>query len=217
MSYNTLIYREPGGNKEIVSSGGEIEVQSGGTLDIQAGATIVGEYLLRGVIPLDLFSAREIISNDIVVVADGAAQGSGGILAKDTTPTLLRVNGATDKAARLTWASSNSDEIQFSPVMIPPDFDPSIAITVHLLALAAGATDTPTFDVQVFEGVGDTEMGAATGAVSAALAELTATIPAAGLSGHPLGFLNICLVPGAHTTDALYLYGAWIEYTRKAP
>jgi hypothetical protein len=28
--------------------------------------------------------------------------------------------------------------------------------------------------------------------------------------------LNISLVPSAHAGDALYLDGAWIEYTRKA-
>lgn len=37
--YNTSVYREQGGNKMVVASGGEVEVQSGGTLDVQAGST----------------------------------------------------------------------------------------------------------------------------------------------------------------------------------
>jgi hypothetical protein len=77
------------------------------------------------------------------------------------------------------------------------------------------ANDTPVVDVQVFNGVGDTEMGAATAAVTGvAVAEYTVTIAAANVAGHP-GVLNIALVPAAHEADDLYLYGAWLEYTRK--
>ena len=36
-----LIYLEQGGAKQVITSGGEIEVQSGGTLDVQSGATVV--------------------------------------------------------------------------------------------------------------------------------------------------------------------------------
>jgi len=38
-SYSSAIYMEPGGAKQVVESGGEIEVQSGATLDVQSGAT----------------------------------------------------------------------------------------------------------------------------------------------------------------------------------
>lgn len=38
-SYNTSIYFEQGGAKQVVGSGGEIEIQSGATLDVQSGAT----------------------------------------------------------------------------------------------------------------------------------------------------------------------------------
>jgi len=40
MSYQPKFYRELGGDKAIVASGGEIEVQSGGTLDVQSGSTL---------------------------------------------------------------------------------------------------------------------------------------------------------------------------------
>ena len=36
---NTLVYLEQGGAKQVVLSGGEIEVRSGGTIDVQSGAT----------------------------------------------------------------------------------------------------------------------------------------------------------------------------------
>lgn len=38
--YSTLVYMEQGGAKQVVLSGGEIEVQSGGTVDLQAGASV---------------------------------------------------------------------------------------------------------------------------------------------------------------------------------
>lgn len=40
MTYQPKVYREQGGDKLVVASGGEIEVQSGGTLDLQAGSTV---------------------------------------------------------------------------------------------------------------------------------------------------------------------------------
>ncbi len=44
---------------------------------------------------------------------------------------------------------------------------------------------------------------------------MTRTILAANISGNPLGFLNIGVVPGTHGTDAVFIYSAWIEYNRK--
>lgn len=184
--------------------------------------TITGGQVIEGAkargdghIPLSLTGLREIFSNDIGAAADGAAQGSGGILGSDTTPALKRVNGATDKALKVEWAAANVDEVQFDAVPMPPDLDPEKDITIHLLAKMGGSTDTPTIDVQVFDGAGDTEMGGATAALSAALTELTVTVAAAGIAGPPSGFLNIALVPGAHGTDALHLHAAWIEYARR--
>jgi len=169
--------------------------------------------IATGFIPLDISTAREAISNDIANAVSSTGVSSGGILAQDTTPVLERANDATDKALRLNWAASNVDEIQFGSIPKPPDMDTTNDITVHLMAKMAGATDTPTIDIQVADGEGDTEMGGATAALSATLAEVTITITAANLAAAP-GFLNVGLVPGAHTTDILYVYAAWIEYTR---
>lgn len=154
--------------------------------------------------PLDLGSAREISSNDI-----GNLAAHGGILATDSTPTYERINGATDKGLRVLWAASNSDEIQFSPIPMLPGMGLN-DLSVHLYAVMSGTTDTPTIDVQAFAGVGDTEMGGATAALSDTLAEVSTTLTAANLTDHP-GFLNISLVPGAHTTDTITLYCAWLE------
>ncbi len=165
-----------------------------------------------GHLDLSLGSLREIASDEI---PNTAAVPPGGILTDNTTPAYTRVSGATDKALRVEWVSSNVDEVQFPPTFMPPDLDDAQDLTIHLLAKMSSTNDTPTIDVQVFDAIGDTEMGRPTAALSDTLAELTVTITAANISGNPLGFLNISLVPGAHGSDALELYAAWIEYAKK--
>ncbi len=175
--------------------------------------TIEGaRFRASGHIPLDITAMREIASNDVQALTN-----HGGLLASDSTPSLSRVNGATDKALQVVWAAGSTAEAQFPPVSMPEDLDETSDISVHLLARMSGATDTPTIDVQAFDGIGDTEMGGATGALSDSLAEVSATLSAADISGHPTGVLNIALVPGGHATDAVELYAAWVEFTRKNP
>lgn len=167
-----------------------------------------------GYLPMDITSMREIASNDIQNLA-----AVGGILASDSAPALLRLNGATDKALAVTWATGNLDEAQFPPIPMPADLDETSDITIHLLVKMSGGADTSTnFDVQVFDGIGDTEMGGSAGNFTSSLVEYVVTILAANISGNPTGFLNISLVPsGAHGTDTIQLVGAWGEYTKKLP
>lgn len=164
--------------------------------------------LATGYIPIPLASFREISANDYINTA-----GDAGMLSKNTTPILERVNGATDKKARISWAASNSDEIAFD-FAYPPDLDDTAALTVNLLMVMAGATDTPTVAISYFENVGDTNAGGNTAALSNTLAKKSVTIAASDVGPYPAA-ASIGIVVGAHTTDACYLYGAWIEYTRK--
>jgi predicted RecA/RadA family phage recombinase len=185
-----------------------------GTSQLADNAVTAGKLTATmgtGFIPLDITSLREIASNAIQNLA-----AHGGILASDSAPQLERVNGATDKALRVTWtAEADTDEAQFPPVPLPVDLDATENVTFHCLAAMEDTNDTPTIDVQVWDAVGDTEMGGATGAVTGtSVAEYTVTILAANISGPPTGFLNIGLVPAAHATDDMYLYAAWLEYAR---
>ncbi|MEJ0015708.1 MAG: hypothetical protein WDN25_03930 [Acetobacteraceae bacterium] len=124
------------------------------------------------------------------------------------------MNGATDKALRLNWAASNVDEITWS-FAYPPDLDDAQPVEVHVLAAMAGASDTPILTVGYFEGVGDTDAGGATAAVTGtSVAEYTRTIAAADVGPAP-NVASVSLVPGTHGSDALYLYAVWIEYVRK--
>ncbi len=187
--------------------------------DLAAGSVGVSELttnLKVGYIPLDLFSVREAISNVLQAAADGSALGSGGILATDTTPILQRINGATDKAARISWVATDQGEIQFAPVTYPPDLDDTAAVVVHLLVYKDANMDaTASIAVGYFEGIGDTNAGGSTAAITeTTLAEKTVSIAAGDVGAHP-NVATITLIPAAHANDAIYCMGAWVEYTRK--
>lgn len=165
--------------------------------------------MATGFIPLPLTIAREITSNDLPAVGTP----DGGLLSLDTTPTLKRANAATDKKLRLGWAASNSDAITWD-FTYPTDLDDTANVEVHILAAMAGAIDTPTIAINYFEGLGDSNAGGATAAITGtSIAEYSRVITAANIGAAPNG-ASVELVPGAHTTDALYVYAAWIEYTR---
>ncbi len=196
------------------------------TLYIEDGATskkaTIAELrtalIPKGFIMLDISSLREIgliTANDI-----GTLANNGGLLSSDSTPAFKRLNLATDKSAMVEWPTSDVTEVQFPPQPMPPDLDETVDLTAHLLIRMSGSTDAlVTIDIQVWDGIGDTEMGGATGVITATLAEHTITIANANVSGNPTGVLNVNLVPGGtlHTVDTIQLMGAWIEYTRKLP
>jgi len=162
-----------------------------------------------GFIPLDIANA--------VIIAANAVQNTteGGRPDGNTAPTLQRINAATDKALRVSWAAGSQVELQFPPVALPPDLDDAAPIEVHLVCAKDANANTVNIDVQAFFGVGDTECGAATSTIAQARAEYSVALAAADVPAHP-ELLNIILVPGAHAGDAVYLDGAWLEYTRKA-
>ena len=182
-----------------------------GVADSTTSLIIAAEIVepVKGSILLDLASARRLNAG-----ASFNAANIGGLTASDTTPIYQRVNGATDQAVRLNWAATVVTEITWS-FPYPPDWDDTNDVTVHLLAAMGGSADTPTMTVEYFEGVGDSDAGGATGAITGTtVAEYTRTIAAANIGAHP-NFASVSLTPGAHGTDALFLYAVWIEYTRK--
>ncbi len=187
-----------------------VYINDGGTSKKATIAQLRTALNPKGFIMLDIAALREVAANDIQNLA-----AHGGLLASDSVPILKRTNAATDKSLRVEWALGVTDEVTWGNIPMPPDLDETVDVTFHLVAEMSGAADTPVIDVQIWDGVGDAEMGGNTGALADAISEVTVTIANANISGNPLGFFNISLVPAAHGTDAIYLYGAWIEYTRK--
>lgn len=170
--------------------------------------------LRKGVIQLPIASARAITTNDITV--KGA--GDGGVVSKDTDPILERENAATDKALRLSWASASVIEVAMPSVAYPPDLDDAQPIVVNILAkMKAASVDVPVIAVGAFEGVGDTNAGGNTAALSTSMQKLTVTLADVDIGAYP-NVINVTLKPGTHATASndVYVYGVWLEYTRKA-
>ena len=172
-------------------------------------AAKLSSTLKTGFIPLSLTSWRLIASNDIAAVGTP----DGGLLSLDTAPTLKRINAATDKQLRIAWAASGVVEITNSFVY-PPDLDDTAAVEFHFLAAMAGVTNTPVVAVGYFEGVGDTNAGGNSAAVTGtSIAEYSVTIAAGDVGVSPQS-ASVSLIPASHGTDVLYIYSTWIEYTR---
>ena len=164
--------------------------------------------LIVGTIQLDIFSVHILSSNDYLATSEG------GFPDTNTAPLLERVNSATDIASRLVWAAASVVELQFATVAKPADLDEAQDVTVHLMTEKDADANTFGIGVKFFDGKGDTSVGGSTGTVAQALGESTITVLAAGIAASP-GFFNVALVPEAHAGDALHLYAAWLEYTRK--
>lgn len=190
---------------------GNLAAGSIGTTQLATAAVTalnLSATLKTGFVPLYLAGAREIATNDIINAA-----GIGGLLSSDSTPALKRINGATDKKQMIEWVSSNNDEIVWD-FPYPPDLDDTAAVTVNILAKMSGATNTPVLAVSYFEGVGDTNAGGNTAALSSSLAQVSVTIAAGDVGVYP-NAASVGIVPGAHTTDKVQVLAAWLEYTRK--
>lgn len=202
---NVLHVPSPGSGTLGAGTVGEANLADGAVTGAKLAAATVG----KGFIPLDITTAR-LISGDAIQNTT-----EGGVPDGNTAPALERVNAATDKALRLKYIANGVEEIQLPPFAYPPDLDDAAAVEVHVLAAMAGATDTPVIAVGYFEGVGDTNAGGNTGAVTGVgVAEYSKSIAAGDIGAHP-NFANVTLKPAAHANDALYIYAAWIEYTRK--
>ncbi len=161
--------------------------------------------LATGAVPLNLSEFLIIATNDIANTAH---------VSKNTDPILERANGATDKATRLSWASASVLEAAFGSIPWPADLDATAPVLVKIAAIMkSGSVDTPVIAVSAFEGIGGTNLGGNTGALSTTLQVLSVSLT---VTGYP-GFISISLKPGTHGTSSndAYIYGVWLEYTRK--
>jgi hypothetical protein len=192
---------------------GDVTISGAGVTAIGATkvlASMLGANLAKGYIPLDITTAKIISGNAIGNTTEGLLPDG------NTDPSLARVNAATDKALRVIWAASSVVEVQFAPFAYPPDLDDTANVTVNFIAAMAGATDIPVLTVSYWEGVGDTDAGGATAAVTGTtLARYSRTIAATDVGAYPK-VATVGVTPAAHGSDALHLYAAWVEYTRKS-
>lgn len=103
---------------------------------------------------------------------------------------------------------------------IPMDLDETADVSVHVLASKAADNDSLTLDCEVYpvavgDGANADIQDTAAQAITAAISELTFECGADGVLAAP-GTLSVVLtLGGTNDGDAVYIYGAWIEYTRK--
>lgn len=179
--------------------------------DANVTAAKLTATMQKGFINLPLTSFRLIATNDIA--ASGSADG--GIVSKDTAPVLERINGATDKSLRIKWVANGVVGIT-QMFAYPADLDDAAAVTVNLIYYKDGNTNsTMVAAVNYFEGIGDTNAGGNTAALTGTTLTKVAVTIAAGDVGASPNVATIEIVPGAHANDALYLLGCYVEYTRK--
>jgi hypothetical protein len=138
----------------------------------------------------------------------------GGLLTAVSTPAYEIVNGDTDGQHRIAWAAGDVSPITVTKML--RGIDTTEDMQFHFRAAMASSNDTPTLSLDTYFNEGDTKVEDTTGALSGTAATVTATVAASDI---PSGaeFVSVEITPGAHNTDALYVYGAWAEDCRSWP
>jgi hypothetical protein len=111
------------------------------------------------------------------------------------------------------------ENLQFT-VPIPQDLDDAEDITIHVLAGKAANLDSLTLDCEVYPcAVGDTAnadiQDTAAQALTQAASEIVFTCGADGVLPAPGTLTVVLALGGTNDGDAVYIYGAWVEYTRQ--
>jgi hypothetical protein len=163
-----------------------------------------------GYIPLDITTVRVLSGGDVVLNTTEAGMPDGNL----NDPSLIRINAATDKGLRLLYTTNSVEEIMFAPFALPPDIDSTAVLSIKIRAnMAAGGQNTPVLALSYFEGVGDSNAGGNTAALSTTVATVGVDVLATNV-GAAGAAVTVGIIPGAHANEALHIYAAWIEYTR---
>ena len=144
----------------------------------------------------------------------------GTVLTKQAT-TVAGIAQLADKeqVINIPINCTSGESLGFT-VPVPQDLDDTADITVHVLAGKAAALDALTLDCEVYPcAVGDTAnadiQDTAAQTITEAASELTFTCGDDGVLAAP-GTLSVVLaLGGTNDGDAVYIYGVWVEYTRK--
>lgn len=147
-------------------------------------------------------------------------QEDGTALTKQaTTVTGIAQIGDKEQVIMIPVNCSSGEALGFS-VPVPQDLDDSEDITIHVLAGKAAALDELTLDCEVYPcAAGDVAnadiQDTAAQAITEAASELVFECGADGVLAAP-GTLSVILtLGGTNDGDAVYIYGAWVEYTKK--
>lgn len=150
--YSTKVYREQGGAKEVVASGGEIEVRSGGTLDVQSGATVTlpSGAIERDDLATETSAVYGIPINRIVSNAGAAltaAETAGTFDVTIGTNTYLANGEVTDNETEVSVA--------YTQFVLPPEYVAASSVTIRLpcalIKTGSPTNNGSTIDLEVYE------------------------------------------------------------------
>lgn len=185
------------------------------TVSLTAGAEATVEAEIAAML-VDMETAQATIPIPLGAIT----MEDGTVLTKQaTTVTGIAQLANKEQVITIPIDCSSGESLGFT-VPVPQDLDDSEDIVVHVLAGKGGALDVLTLDCEVYPcGVGDTAnadiQDTAATTITEAASELTFTCGADGVLAAP-GTLSVILaLGGTNDGDAVYIYGAWVEYTRK--
>jgi hypothetical protein len=137
---------------------------------------------------------------------------AGLVLTAATTPAVV----AAETNALVVQAVASSNVLGSFVLAVPKDYDiVKDELTIRVVAQMGGATDTPTLNASAFRKRAGAALSAglttvASAALSNAAKEVTITVSGNGLRQDDM--LTINLTSGAHTTDAINIYGVDVVY-----
>jgi hypothetical protein len=148
---NTLVYLEQGGAKQVVLSGGEIEVRSGGTLDIQSGATLTAGSISRATLTEDALKPYAMPISQWYSAAD--AEPLVTAIAADKFNIAAVGTGVLGFAGKVAVEGVNTTE---SPTMaaqfiLPAEYVSAGDVSIIVTAKVTNVADTKTIDVLASE------------------------------------------------------------------
>lgn len=157
----------------------------------------------------------------IPVPLTSITQEDGTPLVKQATTVAGFAQLANKETAITIPVNCTAGEALGFTVPVPQDLDDSADITVHVLAGKAADNDSLTLDCEVYPvAVGDSGnadiQDTAAQAITAAVSELVFTCGADGVLAAPGSLSVVLTLGGTNDGDAVYIYAAWIEYTKKA-
>jgi len=174
--------------------------------------TTMGAQLIAG---LALLTAATKGTNHISIPLSSLYEGDGTTtvapLGPATSPALALAS-ATDPNQLVTWVAGNSDPVLFS-CALPPSWPTNANIKIHFRAKEGVNTDHPAITAHVAFDEGDTQVVAASAAVTnTTYLEYTITIANADIKAGAR-VMGVELTPGTHATSSntVIMSALWVE------
>lgn len=196
-----------------------VQSTTAATTSIADAGTFTAETTVEGALQ-EIYQDAKTAQATIVVPLGSITQEDGTALTKQATT----VAGFAQLANKETVIDipvdcTAGENLGFS-VPVPQDLDDTADITVHVLAGKAADLDVLTLDCEVYMngagGGGSADIqDTAAQTITQAISELVFTCGTDGVTAAPATLSVVLALGGTNDGDAVYIYGAWIEYKKK--